>query len=153
MFQPDAVDVGPGPALAREAVEWAHGIIVVTPDYHGSMSGAVKNFFDYHWAEFAGKLFGYVCMSHEKGLTAMDQMRTAVRQCYGWSLPYGVSIHGESDFSEAGLIINPHLHQRLRILARDMTIYGRLIHDQFMRDQRDPEAASFANKYGNAKRP
>jgi len=32
----------------------------------------------------------------------MDQMRTAVRQCYGWSLPYGVSVNGEEDFNEKG---------------------------------------------------
>ena len=42
---------------------------------------------------------------HEKGLTAMDQMRTAVRQCYGWSLPYGISVNGE-DFNEHGEIVN-----------------------------------------------
>ena len=74
-----------------EVVTWADAFLLATPDYHGSMSGAMKNFLDYHWEEFAGKLFGYICASHEKGLTAMDQMRTAVRQCYGWSLPYGVS--------------------------------------------------------------
>ena len=81
-----------------DAVTWADAFLLATPDYHGSMSGAMKNFLDYHWEEFAGKLFGYICASHEKGLTAMDQMRTAVRQCYGWSLPYGVSVHGEHDF-------------------------------------------------------
>ena len=76
-------------------------IVIATPDYHGSMSGAVKNFLDYHWKEFTGKLFGYVVASHEKGLTVMDQLRTAVRQCYGWSLPYGVATHGAEDFDPA----------------------------------------------------
>jgi NAD(P)H-dependent FMN reductase len=71
-------------------VKWADAFILATPDYHGSMAGSMKNFLDYFWSEFAGKLFGYICSSHEKGLTVMDQMRTAVRQCYGWSMPYGI---------------------------------------------------------------
>ena len=71
-------------------VNWADALILASPDYHGSMSGTIKNFLDHFWREFAGKTFAYVCTSHERGLTVMDQMRTAVRQCYGWSMPYGV---------------------------------------------------------------
>src|SRR5690606_7361920 len=52
----------PGPPLelsvlrqTNEAVNWADVLVLATPDYHGSMSGALKNFLDYHWQEFAGK--------------------------------------------------------------------------------------------------
>jgi NAD(P)H-dependent FMN reductase len=147
MFQPDAPNALPAAAEARSAVEWADALIIASPDYHGSMSGAVKNFFDYHWSEFAGKLFGYICTSHEKGLTAMDQMRTAVRQCYGWSLPYGVSIHAEHDDLplEAG-VGSAELQRRLQMLARDTVVYGALIRQQFLQDQRSG-AASFAARY------
>src|SRR5215213_8266958 len=71
---------------AAEAIAWADAFILASPDYHGSMSGALKNFLDHFYEEFAGKVFGYIVASHEKGLTVMDQMRTAVRQCYGWSI-------------------------------------------------------------------
>ena len=54
----------------------------------------MKNFLDYHWEEFAGKLFGYLCASHEKGLTAMDQMRTAVRPVLRMELPLWRLVHG-----------------------------------------------------------
>jgi hypothetical protein len=40
--------------------------------------------------------------SHEKGLTVADQMRTAIRQCYGWSMPYNISVNGEKDFDSKG---------------------------------------------------
>src|SRR5215831_5291622 len=79
-------------------VNWADAIVLASPDYHGSMSGTIKNFLDHFWSEFAGKTFAYVCTSHERGLTVMDQMRTAVRQCYGWSMPYGASFNGDQDF-------------------------------------------------------
>src|SRR5204862_6524722 len=125
-------------------VRWADAFVLGSPDYHGSMSGAIKNFLDFHWEEFAGKLFGYVCASHEKGLTVMEQMRTAVRQCYGWSLPYGVSVHGEQDFDNSGAISSARLQDRLEMLARDLTIYGALIHGQFIRDLNDRAPDSFA---------
>jgi NAD(P)H-dependent FMN reductase len=60
-----------------ELVKWADAFVLATPDYNVSMSGSLKNFLDYFWSEFAGKTFGYIVASHEKGLTVMDQMRTA----------------------------------------------------------------------------
>jgi FMN reductase len=111
------------------------------------MSGAIKNFLDYYWSEFAGKVFGYLCASHEKGLTVMDQMRTAVRQCYGWSLPYGVSFNGGQDFDDAGQVKNAQLAQRLRMLARDTVVYGTLIREQFRRDLESEALDTFAARY------
>jgi FMN reductase len=125
----------------------ADGYVLASPDYHGSMSGAIKNLLDYYWKEFAGKTFGYIVSSHEKGLTVMDQMRTAVRQCYGWSLPYGVSIHGDHDFASSGEITNNSLILRLEMLARDVVVYSKLLRDQFLRDVINKESFSFAKYY------
>jgi NAD(P)H-dependent FMN reductase len=132
----------------REKVSWANGIILGSPDYHGSMSGAMKNFLDYFWKEFAGKLFGYVCASHEKGLTAMDQMRTSVRQCYGWSLPYGISITKEDFDSPTGSVKNPKMKQRLDLMAYDLCTYASLFAKQFESDLKsnNPQAG-FACHY------
>jgi FMN reductase len=128
-------------------VIWADAFVLASPDYHGSMSGVMKNFLDHYWEEFAGKTFGYVCTSHEKGLTAMDQMRTAIRQCYGWSLPYGVSINGELDFNTKGEIINDLLVKRLDMLAHDLITYGRLIREQFLKDISSNVLNTFAARY------
>lgn len=117
-----------------ELVKWADAFILATPDYHGSMSGSINNFLDYFWSEFAGKTFGYIVASHEKGLTVMDQMRTAVRQCYGWSMPYGISINPEDDFNERRDLISRKLSSRLDMLARDLVVYGKLIREQFVND-------------------
>ena len=132
-----------------DKVKNSDAFILATPDYHGSMSGSMKNFLDYYWAEFAGKLFGYICASHEKGLTAMDQMRTAVRQCYGWSMPYGISINGEEDFNQNRNIINEKLVERINMLARDITVYGELIITQFKQDLNNEELNTFASHYRN----
>ena len=132
---------------AVELVNWADAIVLATPDYHGSMAGSLKNFLDYFWAEFAGKTFGYLCSSHEKGLTVMDQMRTAIRQCYGWSLPYGISINSNQDFNADREIINAQLLGRLESFARDLVVYGSLISNQFKKDLNSTIQNSYAVHY------
>ena len=147
IYNPDSEPVDHlGLRTATEAVNWADAFLLASPDYHGSMSGAMKNFLDFYWNEFAGKLFGYVCASHEKGMTVMEQMRTSVRQCYGWSLPYGVSVHGEKDFDATGQLAIP-LARRLRMLARDLVVYGELIRGQFHADLDHEITETFAARY------
>jgi NAD(P)H-dependent FMN reductase len=132
-------------------VKWADAFVLATPDYHGSMSGSLKNFLDYFWSEFAGKTFGYIVASHEKGLTVMDQMRTAIRQCYGWSMPYGVSINPEDDFNEKRELTSRKLSSRLDMLARDLVVYGKLIRKQFVYDLHlNSLVNSFATYYRNS---
>ena len=77
----------------------------------------------------------------------MDQMRTAVRQCYGWSIPYGVSINGEQDFNAKGEIINRILARRINMVARDLSVYGKLIREQFQRDLVGNNSDTFAARY------
>ncbi len=132
--------------VTREVIK-ADSYVLASPDYHGSMSGAMKNLLDYYWKEFAGKTFGYIVASHEKGLTVMDQMRTAVRQCYGWSMPYGISIHGDHDFDQSGHITNSSLSSRLEMLARDLTVYGKLLRDQFITDINGNDQFTFARHF------
>jgi NAD(P)H-dependent FMN reductase len=130
------------------ALRWADVFVLASPDYHGSMSGGMKNFLDYFWEDFAGKTFGYIVASHEKGLTVADQMRTAVRQCYGWSMPYNISINGEKDFDSKGNLINSALAKRIKMLARDLVTYGILIRRQFLEDVANQEISdTFATHY------
>ena len=130
------------------ALRLADVFVLASPDYHGSMSGGMKNFLDYFWEDFAGKTFGYIVASHEKGLTVADQMRTAVRQCYGWSMPYNISVNGEKDFDSKGNLINSALAKRIKMLARDLVTYGTLIRRQFLEDVANQEISdTFATHY------
>ncbi|MEO6437501.1 MAG: NAD(P)H-dependent oxidoreductase [Tepidisphaeraceae bacterium] len=147
MYRPDHHEDAGVLRGANESLLWAEAIVLATPDYHGSMSGAMKNFLDYYWDEFAGKLVGYIVASHEKGLTVQGQMRTAIRQCYGWSLPYGVAIHGEQDFNPDRTLKNAAVETRLRMLGRDMVVYGEMIHRQFQQDVKHHAAVTFAARY------
>lgn len=145
LFNPDEKDI-PAYHPIREQVLWADAFILATPDYHGSMSGTLKNFLDYYWHEFMGKLFGVIVASHEKGLTVQDQLRTIIRQCYGWSLPYGLDVHTRRDFDAEGGLAGERLRHRLELFARDLVVYGGLLHGQFLADRASsPPAPSFAH--------
>jgi FMN reductase len=126
LYDPDTAHGLPGYTALQTRVDRADAIVLGTPDYHGSLSGAMKNFLDHFWHEFAGKLFATIVASHEKGLTVTDQLRTIARQCYAWTLPYGVAFTEEVDVKE-GKIVSDALQQRLQIMMRDLRVYGELL--------------------------
>lgn len=126
LYNPDEAYARPEFPALRQRVDAADVVALGSPDYHGSISSPLKNFLDHFWHEFAGKLMVPLIASHEKGLTAMDQLRTVARQCYAWALPYGVSYVEKADVQE-GRIVNEKLAGRLAMLARDVDVYGRLL--------------------------
>jgi len=126
LFNPDSAHQAEGFAALQARVQQADVYVLGTPDYHGSISSAMKNFLDHFWHEFAGKLFAPIVASHEKGLTVTDQVRTVARQCYAWCLPYGVSFADKVDVKD-DQIISDSLRTRLEILARDVRVYGQLL--------------------------
>src|SRR2546426_5886096 len=126
LYNPDTAHELPGYADLQARVESADVVVLGTPDYHGSISSAMKNFLDHFWREFAGKLFATIVASHEKGLTVTDQLRTVARQCYAWTLPYGVSFAEQEDVN-AGQVVSDTLKQRLNMFVRDVRIYGTLL--------------------------
>jgi NAD(P)H-dependent FMN reductase len=136
LYNPDTAHANPAFAALRARVMEADVILLGTPDYHGSISSAAKNFLDHFWREFAGKLFATVVASHEKGLTVTDQLRTVARQCYAWTLPYGVSFTEGPDVKN-GKITGAAFKQRLEMLVRDICVYGRLLAKQRRADLRD----------------
>jgi len=126
LYNPDTAHDLPGYPELQQRVERADVIFLGTPDYHGSLSGAMKNFLDHFWHEFAGKLFASIVASHEKGLTVTDQLRTIARQCYTWTLPYGISFSDDVDVKD-GRIVSDSLRTRLDMLSRDARVYGQVL--------------------------
>ncbi len=143
LYNPDTAYDAPMFPLLKKRVDDADVLLLGTPDYHGSMSGAMKSFLDHFWKEFAGKLFATIVASHEKGLTVTDQLRTVARQCYAWTLPYGVSFSENSDLKE-GKIPVEQFEQRIEMFVRDISVYGKLIAQQRTKDLAGNEAGFMA---------
>ncbi|MBB6637476.1 NADPH-dependent FMN reductase [Cohnella thailandensis] len=78
--------------LMREA----DGIVLTTPEYHGSVSGVLKNALDFLGQEhFAGKPVLSVSSSGGAvGTSSLTQLQTIVRNLHGVNSPEWVSIGG-----------------------------------------------------------
>ena len=145
LYNPDTTHHLPVYPDLQARVHRADVIILGSPDYHGGISGTMKNFLDHFWREFAGKLFATIVASHEKGLTVTDQLRTVARQCYAWALPYGISLIEGLDVKD-GQIASDTLRERLDMLVRDLRVYGELLARQRRADLAGPEAGFLARQ-------
>jgi NAD(P)H-dependent FMN reductase len=121
LYNPNTAYDAPSFPSLKLRVDRADVLLLGTPDYHGGISSVMKSFLDHFWREFAGKLFATIVSSHEKGLTVTDQLRTVARQCYAWSLPYGVSFIGDEDVSQRPAHHDVPRHHRLRQIAGQPT--------------------------------
>ncbi|WP_318618760.1 NADPH-dependent FMN reductase [Priestia megaterium] len=68
-----------------EKTEKADGILLATPEYHGAMSGALKNAFDFlNSAYFAHKPVALLAVSGggKGGINALNNLRTVTRALY-----------------------------------------------------------------------
>ncbi len=80
------------PAAALEISEklkTAAAIILVTPEYHGSFSGVLKNALDYFGPEFTKKVVGVVTVSGGKmgGINASVQLQHVILSMGAFPLP------------------------------------------------------------------
>jgi NAD(P)H-dependent FMN reductase len=67
----------------------ADAMILVSPEYHGSFTGVLKNALDFYWAEFKKKPIGVVTTGSGKmgGINASTQMQHVVLSLGAYPLP------------------------------------------------------------------
>ena len=83
----------------------ADALMIGSPEYHGSYSGALKNLLDLMgFEEFQGKMVALVGVAGGAlGATnALNHLRTVCRQLHSWVLPEQVSVARSSDAFDAG---------------------------------------------------
>lgn len=148
LFNPEESYKAPGYAELQRRVEGADVYLLGTPDYHGTMTGVLKNFLDHFWQEYAGKLFVPIVVSYDKGLTVADQIRTVARQVYAWSLPYAVSFVDREDVKD-GVIVSDAFRKRFEMMLSDVVTYGRLLAAQRRADL-EGAGAGFMARYRKA---
>lgn len=128
-----------GPERLAELVNGCDALVLGSPEYHGCMSGAMKNMLDYLYRELAGKTCGLVAATGgSQGIGCFDNMRAAIQACHGWVLPYVTSATGR-DFDNDKNLTNDRVKDLLRRTARDLTVYGPLLRRQFEADLAQPE--------------
>lgn len=128
LFDPDDRDRGDARAL-RQVVRDADAVLMGTPVYHGMVSSALKNAFDYLGKdEFENTTVGLLATAGGGSYAqTLEHLRTGVRTVHGWTLPHEVGIRGASNaFDADGEFVDPDLEARVRKLGRMATEYARL---------------------------
>ncbi|WET79211.1 NAD(P)H-dependent oxidoreductase [Amycolatopsis sp. QT-25] len=117
-----------------EAIRRADGIIVVSPGYHGALSGLVKNALDYvedlredTRPYLDGRAVGLaaVAFGWQAAVTTLEQLRTITHALRGWATPLGGSINtAETKFDEAGGASDEKSVRTLRLLGSQVAEFA-----------------------------
>jgi len=114
----------------RNAVKEAQGIILSTPEYHGSFSGVLKNALDLMgFEEFEGKMLGLIGVSGGKmGATdALNNLRTVGRALHAWVIPEQATIPSAYQaFDDSDNLIDTKLEQRVTEVGRQVARFSYL---------------------------
>lgn len=114
----------------RAEFRLAHGIILGTPEYHGSFSGVLKNALDLMgFDEFEGKMIGLVGVSAGRmgAFDALNSLRNVGRALHAWVVPEQVSIpEAWKVFDESGAVLDSQIEQRLLQVGRRVAEFARL---------------------------
>ena len=121
----------PGDAVRLcSAVADCHGLILGTPEYHGSFSGVLKNALDLMgFDEFEGKMIGLVGVAGGTmgGLNALNSLRTVGRSLHAWVVPQQVTVpRAWRAFDSDGNPKDEGLEKRLRDVGRQVTRFAYL---------------------------
>jgi FMN reductase len=126
-------------APARDLVDQlrrADGVILVSPGYHGTVSGLMKNALDYveelrndDRPYFSGRAVG--CMAVAGGwqaaVSTMSSLRGIVHALRGWPTPLGVAINsGEVILTEDGDCESQLINSQIQTMAKQVLDFARL---------------------------
>jgi NAD(P)H-dependent FMN reductase len=112
----------------RSDVRQAQGLILGTPEYHGNLSGVLKNALDLMgFEEIEGKMIGLVGVSGGQmgSLNSLNGLRTIGRALHAWVIPEQVSIpEGWKKFDESGSLKDPEVEKRLKEVGRQVARFA-----------------------------
>lgn len=114
----------------RRDVQRADGFVIGTPEYHGGVSGVLKNALDLMgFKEFEGKMLGLIGVSGGRmgAVNALDSLRTIGRALHAWVLPQQISIpEGWRMFDADGNVKDDELAERLADIGREVVRFAYL---------------------------
>ena len=126
----DEADYPPDVVRLREEFSVSDGIIFGSPEYHGSMSGTLKNVLDLMSQEqLEGKIVGLVGVAggHMGAINSLNTMRIIGRNMHFWVLPQEVSVADSAQtFNDDGTVNDPAIEQRLLSMGRQVVKFASL---------------------------
>jgi FMN reductase len=112
----------------------ADGVVLVSPGYHGTVSGLVKNALDYVEDLRAdtrpyldGRAVGCVAMAlgWQATVTTLTALRSIVHALRGWPTPLGAALNStEVSFDEHGVPSDPAVDRTLRVIGQQVVQFA-----------------------------
>lgn len=128
--QEDDVEGREGVARLRLDVAQAQGVILGTPEYHGSFSGVLKNALDFlSMTEMRGKVVGLIGVAGGTmgANNALNDLRSVNRALHAWVVPDQASIaEVHRAFDKSGQLNDPKLTARLKGVGREVARFAYL---------------------------
>jgi FMN reductase len=125
----------------RQAIRESQGIILATPEYHGSLTGALKNMLDLMSIDdFETKIIGLVGVAGGNigAINSLNTMKTICRNLHCWVLPQEVSIANSAQtFNNDGTANDLAIEERLLNVGRQVVKFAamqrKVQQDEFMK--------------------
>jgi FMN reductase len=112
----------------------ADGVVLVSPGYHGTVSGLVKNALDYVEDLRAdprpyldGRAVGCVAMAQgwQAAVTTLTALRSIVHALRGWPTPLGAALNsGEVHFDDHSVPSDPAVERALRTIGEQVVQFA-----------------------------
>lgn len=148
VFSGDSIDFptyvaespAPTPKVLRliDALRTAHGVVIASPGYHGSVTGLVKNALDYiellredSPAYLDGRAVGLIACAQgwQAAVSTLDTLRSITHALRGWPTSLGVAFNtSTSTFSENDLPVEPTLARQLDALVEQVMEFSLMRH-------------------------
>ena len=121
----------PGVSEMRTAVSRAHAIVLVTPEYHGSVSGVLKNVLDLLASEhIKGKVAGLVSvLGGPASSNALNELSRIMRSCHAWVMPQYIAIGRAHTVFLDGKIRDSELQRKFEDFAGNLVLSATRICD------------------------
>ena len=107
----------------QEEASNCDGFLVSSPEYHGTMSGVMKNTFDWVYEKHVGgKIFGLMStLGGMENSNTLNHMRIMVRWLHGIAVTQQLAIgHVKDAFDEDGNLIDEDSDRRLQTLVESV---------------------------------
>lgn len=112
--------------LLRDKVKAADGLILATPEYHGGVSGVLKNALDLmSFEHLSGKVTGLISvLGGQSNSNALNDLRIIIRWVHGFVIPEQIAVgQAWQAFDSEGKLKDAKLSERFDNFAQSLVDY------------------------------
>ncbi|MBR84459.1 MAG: NADPH-dependent FMN reductase [Euryarchaeota archaeon] len=112
----------------QELASSSDAFVLSSPEYHGTMSGVMKNSLDWLYSKHTSdKPFSLMCtLGGQASNNTLNHMRIAARWIHGWVTPEQVAVpHIKEAFDDDGNLIDEKITERVEGMAKSLVDIAR----------------------------